>query len=78
MGAATIALHAGGYLDCIEEDLNGVFIEGHDAGSIAEGIRRALAQPWDVTQVQAHADQFAEDRFAEQIHREVELLRQHH
>lgn len=76
-GLPTIALRAGGYLDSIEEDLNGVFIEGHDAGSISKGIRRALERQWDVAEIQAHADQFAEDRFAEQIHREVELLREH-
>ena len=74
-GLPTIALRAGGYLDSIQEGVNGVFIDGHDAGSVADGIQRAMARSWDSEAIRAHADQFAEHRFAEQIHREVEQLR---
>lgn len=74
-GLPTIALRAGGYLDSIQEGLNGVFIDGPDAGSIADGIQRAEAQVWDAARIRAHADGFSEARFAERIRQEVDRLR---
>ena len=52
-----------------------MFIDGPDAGSIADGIQRTEAQVWVAARIRAHADGFSEARFAERIRQEVDRLR---
>ncbi|MGO1481495.1 MAG: glycosyltransferase [Brachybacterium sp.] len=67
-GVPTVALHAGGYLDTIEEGRNGTFFAEVTAEAIRSGIY-ALEErgPWDGAAVRGHVKQFNEERFINEI-----------
>lgn len=73
-GKPTLALHAGGFLDTIEEDVNGVFIEHSTPANIAEGVERMLASTWDSELIMEHVKKFSEERFIEMIKLHLEEL----
>ncbi|MGJ5590543.1 glycosyltransferase [Micrococcus lylae] len=74
-GIPTVAVQDGGYLDSIDEGVNGLYVTGPEVDAVADGITRALAAAWDPEAMKAHAEGFSEARFAEQIAAEVERLR---
>lgn len=75
-GVPTVALRAGGYLDTIDERINGVFVDTPRAEDIAVGIEAAEARRWDPAAIRAHAQSFSEERFAQQIRAELAALTQ--
>ncbi len=66
-GKPTLALHAGGFLDTIEEGINGVFIERASAVDIVDGVDRMLASNWNSELIMQHVKKFSEERFIEMI-----------
>lgn len=73
-GKPTLALHAGGFLDTIEEDVNGVFIEHASPVNIVDGVDRILASTWDSELITQHVKKFSEERFIEMIKLHLEKL----
>jgi glycosyltransferase involved in cell wall biosynthesis len=74
-GKPTAALHAGGYLDTIEPQVNGLFFEQPDAGSVADGVADLVSRTWDAAAVRAHADSFGKARFCERLRNVVDSVR---
>jgi glycosyltransferase involved in cell wall biosynthesis len=73
-GVPTLALHGGGYLDTIAEDVNGAFFEEPTVASVRAAIVDARGRRWDEDAIRAHAELFSEDRFCARIRAEVEGL----
>jgi glycosyltransferase involved in cell wall biosynthesis len=57
-GAPVVAYGAGGALDYIEPDVNGLLCPKQDAVSFAESMRMARTIDWDTAQVRASAARF--------------------
>ncbi|GAA2493524.1 hypothetical protein GCM10009858_34400 [Terrabacter carboxydivorans] len=66
-GVPTLALHAGGYLDTIDEGVNGSFFEEPTVSAVRAAVVAARDRAWDAEAIRAHADQFSEARFHERI-----------
>lgn len=73
-GVPTLALHAGGYLDTIDEDVNGMFFEAPTAEAVRAAVVAARDRAWDTEAIRAHAERFSEARFHASIRGEVERL----
>jgi glycosyltransferase involved in cell wall biosynthesis len=73
-GVPTLALHAGGYLDTIDERVNGTFFEEPTAPTIRAAVVAARDRAWDPAAIRAHAELFSEARFRERIRAEVDRL----
>jgi glycosyltransferase involved in cell wall biosynthesis len=78
-GKPTVALRRGGYLDTVEDGLNGLFFGEPTADALAEGVRRLARTTWDGGAIEAHTAGFGEARFAERLRQivdeEMALLR---
>ncbi|GAA2168242.1 glycosyltransferase involved in cell wall biosynthesis [Humibacillus xanthopallidus] len=70
-GVPTLALHAGGYLDTIDEQVNGLFFEEPTVGAVREAITTTRDRAWSHEAIRAHAEAFSEERFHERIRAEV-------
>lgn len=66
-GKPTAALHAGGYLDTIDPQVNGLFFERADAGSVASGVAALIGRSWDADGIRAHASAFGKARFCARL-----------
>ncbi|NUO92072.1 MAG: glycosyltransferase, partial [Dermatophilaceae bacterium] len=73
-GVPTLALQAGGYLDTIDEGVNGAFFEEPTVSSVRAAIVAARDRCWDAHAIRAHAALFSEERFCARIRAEVEGL----
>jgi glycosyltransferase involved in cell wall biosynthesis len=73
-GKPTIALRAGGYLDTIDERVNGVFFDSPSPSDVRAAVVAARDRTWDAAAVQAHAERFSEPIFHERLRRHVERL----
>lgn len=73
-GLPTVALHAGGYLDTIDERVNGTFFEEPTVPAIRAALVAARERAWDAAAIRAHAERFSEARFCERIRAEVDSL----
>ena len=73
-GVPTLALRGGGYLDTIDEQVNGVFF----AEPTAEAIRAAVVacgdHPIDPAAIRQHGEKFSEHRFHERLRDAVDPL----
>lgn len=66
-GKPTAALHAGGYLDTIDPEVNGVFFGGPTTDAVAEAVRTLIGREWSVPGIRAHAAKFGRDRFVARL-----------
>src|SRR3954447_14298065 len=73
-GVPTLALRAGGYLDTVDEAVNGTFFEEPTAAAVRTAVVANRDRVWDAEAVRAHAERFSEDRFADRMRAEVERL----
>jgi glycosyltransferase involved in cell wall biosynthesis len=73
-GVPTLALRAGGYLDTIDEDVNGTFFEEPTVAAIRAAVVEGRDRVWDSRAVRAHADRFSEAHFHVRVRAEVERL----
>lgn len=70
-GVPTVALRAGGYLDTIDEEVNGIFFSRPTPADIAMALDRAAERAWDREAIMDHAEYFNEARFHERLHQIV-------
>ncbi|WP_404392291.1 glycosyltransferase [Humibacillus xanthopallidus] len=70
-GVPTLALHGGGYLDTIDEAVNGVFFAEPTVDAVRAAITSARDRGWDAAAIRAHAEAFSEERFRERLRAEV-------
>ena len=68
-GRPVVALARGGALDTVVPGVTGVLVDAPDAGALADGYRRILAQAWDPTAIRAHAERFSRAAFLNGIRR---------
>jgi glycosyltransferase involved in cell wall biosynthesis len=68
-GRPVIALGRGGARETILDGETGLLVEPGES-ALVEGIRRALARPWDRDRIRRHAERFSRARFDREI-REV-------
>lgn len=73
-GVPTLALHGGGYLDTIDEGVNGTFFEEPTVACVAAAVVANRERRWDAAAIREHAAHFSEARFHERMRREVDLL----
>ena len=73
-GVPTVALRAGGYLDTVDEDVNGQFFAEPTAADLRAAIVAARGRRFDSEAVRAHAAQFSEPVFHERLRRHVEQV----
>ena len=73
-GKPTLALHAGGYLDTIDPDVNGLFFDHPVPDDIRAAVRAGRDRDWDTEAILQHADLFSERRFIQRLRREVATL----
>ena len=63
-GVPTIALRAGGYLDTVQDGVNGAFFDSPEASTIRSAIERSThAAKLDAHAIRERAEQFSEVRF---------------
>lgn len=75
-GKPTFALRAGGYLDTINEGVNGAFFDQPTAEDIQHAINRGRDTLWDPFLIRDHVQTFSPDHFAERLQAAAELTRQ--
>jgi glycosyltransferase involved in cell wall biosynthesis len=66
-GKPTAALKAGGFLDTIDESVNGVFFTEPEPTAIAQAISDLRRRRWDLTAIARHAKGFSRDRFIDRL-----------
>ncbi len=72
-GVPTLALHAGGFLDTIDEAINGAFFDTVSVAELRRIVIETRVRVWDHTLIKQHAALFSEDRFAERIKEQLRL-----
>jgi glycosyltransferase involved in cell wall biosynthesis len=71
-GRPSVTLRGGGFLDTVVEGTTGLFFDRPLPSEIRRAVTAVAAREWDKSQLQAHADSFSEERFAERLRAEVE------
>jgi glycosyltransferase involved in cell wall biosynthesis len=66
-GKPTVALRAGGYLDTIDESVNGVFFDAPVPKEIRQAVVVALERRWSSKAIEAHSARFGKQRFIERL-----------
>lgn len=66
-GVPAAVLRFGGYLDTVVEDRTGAFFDSLDPREVADAIARVQRGGYDPVEVAAHAESFAEPRFASRL-----------
>lgn len=62
-GKPTAALHAGGYLDTVNPEINGLFFPDPSAGEIGGAIDALVGRTWSHSRIAEHAEDFSKERF---------------
>jgi len=70
-GVPTLALRGGGYLDTIDEQVNGVFFAEPTVAALRAAISSSRTRAWDADAIRRHAEAFSEERFHERLRAEV-------
>lgn len=73
-GRPALCLRAGGYLDTLEEDVSGLWIEELSVAGVRSAALRSLSREWDADRVRQHAANYSEARFAERLRAHVDEL----
>lgn len=71
-GTPVVALAKGGALETVQEGVSGIFFEDADPLSLANAVRVLRERDWDRTAIRQSAQQYAPDRFRNQIRVAVE------
>lgn len=73
-GKPTLALKAGGYLDTVEEGVNGLFFTEPTAEAIRAAVVACGDHPIDPAAIRQHGEKFSEHRFHERLRDAVDRL----
>lgn len=71
-GRPVVALARGGALDTVVDGTTGVLVPHATVESLADGLTRAAAVPWDTARIRAHAERFSRERFVAEIRQTVD------
>lgn len=66
-GVPTVALRAGGYLDTVEGDMNGLFFDAPVPAQIAAAIVEADRRDWEPALIERYSARFSEARFVREL-----------
>ena len=66
-GVPTIALRAGGYLDTVQDCVNGTFVEAPAGAQIRAAVEGSERIDWEPLVIQERAESFSEERFAQEL-----------
>lgn len=73
-GKPTIALKAGGYLDTIQDGVNGIFIDEASAENIQAAVNSFNKKDWSSQKISDHVEIFSEAQFIAQLKKYVQDL----
>ncbi|MGW5242040.1 glycosyltransferase [Monashia sp. NPDC004114] len=73
-GVPTVALRAGGYLDTVDEAVNGQFFDTPTAEDLRAAVVAARRRTFDTDAVRAHAEHFSEPVFHQRLRGHVEQV----
>ncbi|MFW0110133.1 glycosyltransferase [Rothia sp. P13129] len=73
-GKPTIALRAGGYLDTIQENVNGCFIEKPTQENIYHAVDTFNPEQWDAQHIREYIQKFSEKQFVRQLRQKLASL----
>lgn len=73
-GKHSLALRAGGYLDTVEEGVNGSFFDDTAPSAIREAVFDDRDRVWAADRIVDHVDQFSEERFIRRLQEAVARL----
>jgi glycosyltransferase involved in cell wall biosynthesis len=73
-GRPVIAFKAGGALDTIRPEINGVFFEHQTVDSLIHAIESFATQKWDPIKIRMHAEEFSEEVFRKEISLLIERI----
>jgi glycosyltransferase involved in cell wall biosynthesis len=71
-GKPAIVLRYGGFLDTVQDGVNGVFFDEPEPDAIAAAVASAADRIWDASQIRAHSKLFAPEVFIERLRSIVE------
>jgi glycosyltransferase involved in cell wall biosynthesis len=66
-GTPVLALSKGGYLESIQEGVNGVFYDKNTLNSFKKGMAKLKEKDWEVLRVRDSAKDMGVDRFKKEI-----------
>ncbi|WP_415976092.1 glycosyltransferase [Rhodococcus sp. 077-4] len=66
-GKPSAVLRWGGFLDTVEEGISGVYFDRPQPDSIREAVTALERTTWEPLKIQAHMEQFSEERFAAEL-----------
>ncbi|WP_245819863.1 glycosyltransferase [Rhodococcoides yunnanense] len=66
-GKPSAVLRWGGFLDTVEEGVSGVFFDEPTPESIAVALATLERTTWEPSKIQAHVEQYSEERFAAEL-----------
>ncbi|QHD88021.1 glycosyltransferase [Gordonia sp. JH63] len=66
-GKPCAVLRWGGFLDTIDEGVNGVFFDRPDPASIRAAVSELATREWDAEQIKSHVGQFGEETFIKEM-----------
>ncbi|MFI8565491.1 glycosyltransferase [Rhodococcus sp. NPDC078407] len=70
-GKPSAVLRWGGFLDTVDEGVSGVYFDQPQPDSIRKAITELERIPWQPLKIQAHVEQFNEERFSAEMHAAV-------
>ncbi|PWJ26140.1 glycosyltransferase involved in cell wall biosynthesis [Branchiibius hedensis] len=68
-GTPTVALRSGGYLDTVQDGINGIFFEAPEVPALLDGLARFDSLSWDRDKIVHSAQAFTPEQFARQLGR---------
>ena len=66
-GKPSAVLRWGGFLDTVEENVSGVYFDQPQPDSIRDAVAALERATWEPLKIQAHVEQFSEERFAAEL-----------
>lgn len=66
-GKPSAVLRWGGFLDTVEEGISGVYFDQPQPDSIRDAVTALERTAWEPLKIQAHVEQFSEERFAAEL-----------
>ena len=66
-GTPTVALRSGGYLDTVQDGINGVFFDAPEVPALLDGLARFDALSWDPEKIVNCSHQFTPEHFERQL-----------
>jgi len=66
-GTPVLALKRGGYLESIEENINGIFYNENSLDSFKYGMDKLVSKDWNVPEIVESAEKFSVNRFRKEV-----------